>query len=94
MRVEDKCQGTLTGLIDDIDTQDIIVLNLERAVQACVDIGAYIIAGFDEITMPASMSDIFLTLKNVKVIDEELAEHLTKAVGFKNTAIHSSQDIS
>jgi uncharacterized protein YutE (UPF0331/DUF86 family) len=47
-RVESKCPDSLEELQANIDLQDIIVLNLSRAVQLCVDIGAHIIAASDE----------------------------------------------
>ncbi len=61
-RVEDKTPATVGGLIDDLDLQDIIVLNLERAVQTCVDIGLHIIADL-EVVVPDSMSETFRTLE-------------------------------
>lgn len=94
IRIESKRPETVDSLINDIDRQDIIILNLERAVQVCVDIGAHIIAGEDAVTMPSSMADTFLTLKNLQIIDEKLSERLTKAVGFRNTAVHAYQNIN
>jgi len=92
-RVEAKRPSSLTELVDDIDRQDIIVLNLERSVQACVDIGVHLLTDFSEITMPDSMSGTFKTLASVKIIDSELSVHLSKAVGFRNTAVHAYQDM-
>ncbi|RKX46638.1 MAG: hypothetical protein DRP64_02930 [Verrucomicrobia bacterium] len=92
-RVEAKRPSSLTELTDDIDRQDIIVLNLERSVQACVDIGMHLLTDFSEITMPDSMSGTFKTLASVKIIDAELSVHLSKAVGFRNTAVHAYQDM-
>lgn len=44
-RIEQKRPHTLEQLMDDIDIQDILSINLERAVQVSVDIGAHLIAG-------------------------------------------------
>ena len=41
-RIESKKPETLENLLQDIDTQDIIALNLERSVQLCVDIANHI----------------------------------------------------
>ena len=38
-RVEEKTPSHVSQLIKDEDIQDILVLNLTRAVQLCVDIG-------------------------------------------------------
>jgi len=42
-RVEVKCPADVNALVEDIDAQDILALNLTRAVQICVDIGAHLI---------------------------------------------------
>ena len=91
-RVEDKTPATLGELIDDLDLQDIIVLNLERAVQICVDIGLHIIADL-EVVVPDSMSETFRSLEREGIIDETVCRQLSKAVGFRNTAVHAYQEI-
>ena len=46
-RVESKCPTSVDQLGDDYDLQDIISVNLERAIQSCVDIATHIIASKD-----------------------------------------------
>ena len=41
-RVKEKTPPHVTKLIEDQDLQDILVLNLTRAVQLCVDIGRWV----------------------------------------------------
>ena len=53
-RIETKCPVESSTLITDIDLQDIISLNLSRAVQISVDIGAHLIAGM-EVPPPDTM---------------------------------------
>ncbi|MEK6685839.1 MAG: hypothetical protein AABY99_05555 [Pseudomonadota bacterium] len=43
-RIEDKRPDTIDLLIQDLDLQDILVLNLTRAVQLSVDTGSHIIS--------------------------------------------------
>lgn len=40
-RIEMKCPADAQTLATDADLQDIVALNLSRAVQVCVDIGAH-----------------------------------------------------
>ncbi|MEA2085132.1 MAG: DUF86 domain-containing protein [Thermodesulfobacteriota bacterium] len=80
-------------LFSDLDLQDIIVLNLERAVQVCVDIAAHIIAEFD-VRTPMSMADSFTRLHEAGVITNSTGEKLRKSVGFRNIAIHEYQSIN
>lgn len=91
-RIETKTPPDVTELIEDVDLQDIIVLNLERAVQVCVDIGLQII-GRHDLPVPDTMSETFRELANENIIDSDNAECLIRAVGFRNTAVHAYQEI-
>ena len=92
VRVQDKTPESLDLLMNDCDLQDIIVLNLERAVQICVDIGLHIISDV-EIPVPDNMAQTFTSLKNAGYLDAATAERMIKAVGFRNTAVHAYQEI-
>lgn len=91
-RVEEKTPADVTELIDDLDRQDIIVLNIERAVQLCVDIGLQII-GEKNLPVPDTMSETFRVLAKEQVLDATNAENLARAVGFRNIAVHAYQEI-
>lgn len=91
-RVADKCPPDPEVLTRDIDLQDIVTLNLTRAVQLCVDIGAHIIAGM-EVPPPDTMGLTFDALAHAGVIHENLAGRLKKAVGFRNIAVHNYDEI-
>ena len=53
-RIQDKCPSDPATLGRDLDAQDILALNLTRAVQLCVDIAAHLISS-REITAPDTM---------------------------------------
>ncbi len=93
LRLETKCPLDPSILVADVDLQDIISLNLSRAVQICVDIGAHIIAGL-EIPPPGTMGETFDLLAQEGVLSKELAINLKKAVGFRNIAIHNYETIN
>ena len=91
-RVIEYTPPSLEILLEDYTRQDVIVLNLERAVQACVDVGLHIFSGRNE-PIPDSMGDVFVQLARTGVIDETTARALKGAVGFRNIAVHSYQEI-
>lgn len=91
-RVQDKIPASAELLIGDYDLQDIIVLNLERSVQVCVDIGLHIISDL-EVSVPETMANTFEVLKRAGCLDATVAERMIKAVGFRNTAVHAYQEI-
>jgi uncharacterized protein YutE (UPF0331/DUF86 family) len=92
-RVEAKTPSNVDQLIQDPDVQDILVLNLTRAVQLCVDIGSHLISQTDE-AAPATMGDVFSTLEKLGAISPRTCETMKKAVGFRNVAVHNYDDIN
>lgn len=92
VRVQDKTPDSLDLLMNDCDLQDIVVLNLERAVQICVDIGLHIISDL-EVPIPDTMAQTFVSLKQAGYLNDATAERMVKAVGFRNTAVHAYQEI-
>jgi len=88
MRIQTKCPPAPETLALDIDLQDIVALNLSRAVQLCVNIGAHLIAGLD-VPPPNTMGQTFDLLAQANVISSELALSMKKAVDFRNIAVHN-----
>lgn len=91
-RIEEKRIASMEILAADPDLQDIISLNLTRAVQLCVDIAAHIIAD-SNVPAPGTMAQAFDVLAVLKVIEPNLADKMKKAVGFRNIAVHNYQAI-
>jgi uncharacterized protein YutE (UPF0331/DUF86 family) len=89
----DKCPSGLETLKQDPDLQDIITLNLTRAVQLCVDIGVHLIAA-TEAPPPDTMGQTFDTLAKVGIMSDHLAMQMKKAVGFRNIAVHNYGEIN
>lgn len=86
-RIRSKTPDRRQDLCDDLDRQDIIVLNLERAVQLCVDIAAHLVADLQQ-PAPMSMVESFAMLRQAGIIDAAIAERMQKGVGFRNIVVH------
>ena len=91
-RIEEKRPDTLEQLINDVDIQDILSINLERAVQVSVDIGAHLIAGIS-VPPPQTMGEVFIILVVEKMIPEDTGIALRKAVGFRNLSVHAYDQV-
>jgi uncharacterized protein YutE (UPF0331/DUF86 family) len=63
-------------------------LNLERAVQSCVDIAMVLLAERDNAT-PATMAESFERLSQSPGISSEIAQRMRSVVGFRNVAVHA-----
>lgn len=70
--------------------QDAVVLNLQRAIQLCIDMGTHLVTSLHW-ELPSSFREIFIILQRNDVINEELA---TKMIGFRNIAVHDYQKIN
>jgi len=92
-RVEKKRPKTQHALEQDLDVQDILVLNLSRAVQLCVDIGAHLISRSD-IATPQTMGETFSALAEMGLLSDSVANAMKKAVGFRNIAVHGYENLS
>lgn len=86
----------VTGLkpdtLDELNVQDIFVLNLQRAVQATIDLATHIIAS-EGLGMPDTIKGNFVLLENEKIINKKLSKKMQAMVGFRNIAIHDYQNI-
>jgi len=86
----------VTGLdpskLDDLDTQDIFALNLQRAVQATIDLAAHVV-GAEGLGLPRDLRENFRFLANNRIIPQELCVRMEKMVGFRNIAVHEYQTL-
>lgn len=93
-RLQAKTPETLDILRTDIDRQDIIAVNLERAVQLCVDIALHWIATRSQIPVPDTMADSFQAMADQGALPEPVARDLISAVGFRNLSVHAYDKIN
>ena len=86
-RVKKKANVDLQAFLGDIDCQEIILFNLQMAVQNCIDIAAHIISeeGFG---VPGSNNEMFYLLEENQYLSTEITEKMVKAVGFRNLIVH------
>ena len=92
-RIEDKKPDNINLLIQDLDLQDILVINLTRAVQLCVDIGSHIISTANK-PSPQTMGEVLTTVYELTAISLDTREQLKKAIGFRNIAVHNYEAIN
>jgi len=78
--------------LDDIDKQDIFVLNLQRAIEATIDIASHIIAS-EGLGLATTVKENFTILRDAGIIDDSLLRRMHSMVGFRNIAIHDYASI-
>jgi len=73
--------------LDPQDVEDLLELNLQRAVQAGIDLAAHVVST-EGYGMPGTLAETFTLLERQEVIPPELADRLRRMSGFRNVAIH------
>jgi uncharacterized protein YutE (UPF0331/DUF86 family) len=78
--------------LEDQDKQDIFILNLQRAIQACIDLAAHVVAS-EGLGVPDTVKENFSLLNKKGIITADLASRMGKMTGFQNIAIYDYLDL-
>jgi uncharacterized protein YutE (UPF0331/DUF86 family) len=78
--------------LDNFTHVDALVLNIERACQAAIDMAMHLVAE-NRFGIPQSSAHCFVLLSDHNVIPRDLARSLQNMVGFRNIAVHSYQEL-
>jgi uncharacterized protein YutE (UPF0331/DUF86 family) len=81
-----------TDFANDFTRQDAAVLNIQRACEACLDMGQHLIRR-DRLGLPQSARDVFTLLAQAGWIDTSLQDAMQRMVGFRNIAVHDYQKL-
>ena len=92
VRVRDKYATGRTAL-DDLDTLEIILLNLQRACEISIDLAMHAVASHS-LGIPQDSRDAFRLLQQADWIGDDLTTLMQNMVGFRNIAIHQYHDVN
>ncbi|MFC0476151.1 DUF86 domain-containing protein [Robertmurraya beringensis] len=73
--------------------QDSIILNLQRACEASIDLAMHIVAE-KKLGLPQNSRDAFTLLELENIIPSSLSNKMKAMVGFRNIAVHDYQEIN
>ncbi len=76
----------------DFTRQDAAILNIQRACEAALDMGQYLVRR-EKLGVPQSARDIFELLARGGWIDAGLAGRLKNMTGFRNISVHQYQQL-
>jgi uncharacterized protein YutE (UPF0331/DUF86 family) len=86
-RVREVYADNPSNLTIDLTRQDSIVLNLQRACEAAIDLAMHLVRRY-QLGIPQESRDAFDLLVTSGRLDAGLGENLKKMVGFRNVAVH------
>jgi uncharacterized protein YutE (UPF0331/DUF86 family) len=87
-RIESHLPDNEDDLAEDLDSQDIISVNLERAVQSAIDIAAHLVSTRPDAAVPETRAELFDLLRRSGQLTPETADTMKQAVGLRNLAVH------
>lgn len=91
-RVNEEYLGYEEEFLENYTKQDSIILNIQRAIQASIDMGSHIIR-IKKLGIPQTSSEVFSILSENKIIPNDLSINLQKMIGFRNIAVHDYQKL-
>lgn len=88
-RIHEVYEGNPENL-KDFTKQDSIILNIQRACEASIDLAMHIVSE-RKLGVPKASREGFELLQEAHIIDSSLAKTLMNMVGFRNIAVHDYQ---
>jgi len=92
-RIREEYVGYEDALKSNYTKQDSIILNLERASQASIDIATHIVKT-KQLGLPNSSRELFERLFEAGIISENINKQMQNMVGFRNIAVHDYQNLN
>ena len=91
-RVHEEYLGDPANL-ENPTKQDSIVINIQRACEAAIDLAMHLVAR-RSLGIPQTSRDAFDLLEKAALLSPETARHMRAMVGFRNIAVHNYQDLN
>jgi uncharacterized protein YutE (UPF0331/DUF86 family) len=90
-RIQEVYENDLSNLYD-YTKQDSIVLNIQRACEASIDLAMHLISS-RQWGIPQKSREAFEILQATQVIDEQVMKKMQAMIGFRNIAVHDYQTL-
>ena len=86
-RVQTRQPLSATQLQASEDLRDIVLHNLQHAIQGSLDLASHLVADA-RWEIPATQAELFQRLSDHRVLSLDLATRMKKMVGFRNLIVH------
>jgi uncharacterized protein YutE (UPF0331/DUF86 family) len=92
-RIREVFKEAGDNFVNDYTRQDSVILNLQRACEASIDIANYLNKKH-QIGIPQSSRDSFQLLSSAGYIAPAVATNLKKMIGLRNIAVHDYKELN
>lgn len=90
-RINEEYENNSENLCD-YRKMDMIILNLQRACEAVLDIAMYVVST-RKLGLPQNKREAFIILEENDIIDKQMSLNMQGMVGFRNIAVHDYKEI-
>lgn len=90
-RINEEYENNSKNL-EDYRKMDMIVLNLQRACEAVLDLAMYVVST-RKLGLPQNKKEAFELLEKNNIIDSEISKKMKGMIGFRNIAIHDYKEL-
>lgn len=87
-RIKEEYTGFEREFKSSFSKQDAIILNIQRACEAAIDMSTHIVR-VRALGVPQSSREVFVLLENANILSADLSRQLQAMVGFRNIAVHN-----
>jgi len=92
-RIREEYVGYEESFEENYTKQDSVILNLERASQASIDIATHIVKT-KNLGLPNTSRELFSMLLDAGIISKDICKQMQGMVGFRNIAVHDYQNLN
>lgn len=92
-RINEEYIGHESELTTNYTRQDSIILNIQRACQAALDLANYVVK-LKQLGIPQNNRESFSLLGDNNLVSQKLTTSMMKMVGFRNIAVHEYQKLN
>lgn len=92
-RIRDVYAEAGEAFLTDYTRQDSVILNLQRACEASIDVANYLNKQ-KKLGIPQSSRDSFQLLTDAGMLPAQLSSNLKKMIGLRNIAVHDYRELN
>lgn len=92
-RIREEYAGDENNLYENYTKQDSIILNIQRACEAAMDLAMHAVRSH-HLGIPQESREAFSLLNKAGLLSKELTDRMTSMVGFRNIAVHDYQEVN
>lgn len=92
IRIKEVYDNNPENLMD-YTKQDSIILNIQRAVEACIDISMHVVSK-KKLGIPQNSRDAFEVMNHNGLLSDKLLKNIKGMIGFRNIAVHNYQKLN